>query len=103
MNALTIRWVAGLIVMLIGLITLTACSKSGQDDPVVRGEQIHKVCLSCHNTTLYVSPQRKIKSLPALQEEVARWGDYYNPALSQQDIDDVTAYLNVKFYQFSGQ
>lgn len=87
-------------IALLGLITITACSKSSQDDPVVRGEQIHKVCLPCHNTTLYVSPQRKIKSLPELREEVARWGDYYNPALSQQDIDDVTAYLNAKFYNF---
>ena len=87
-------------IALLCLITITACSKSSQDDPVVRGEQIHKVCLPCHNTTLYVSPQRKIKSLPELREEVARWGDYYNPALSQQDIDDVTAYLNAKFYNF---
>jgi hypothetical protein len=87
-------------IALLGLITITACSKSSQDDPVVRGEQIHKVCLPCHNTTLYVSPQRKIKSLPELREEVARWGDYYNPALSRQDVDDVTAYLNAKFYNF---
>jgi hypothetical protein len=87
-------------IALLGLMTITACSKSSQDDPVVRGEQIHKVCLPCHNTTLYVSPQRKIKSLPELREEVARWGDYYNPALSQQDVDDVTAYLNAKFYNF---
>ena len=97
------RSIFGITIMniaLLGLMTITACSKSSQDDPVVRGEQIHKVCLPCHNTTLYVSPQRKIKSLPELREEVARWGDYYNPALSQQDVDDVTAYLNAKFYNF---
>jgi len=100
MNALMIRRVAGLIVALLGLVTLAACTDSGQSDPVVRGERIHKVCLSCHNTSLYVSPQREIKSLPALRQEVARWGDYYNPALSEQDIDDVTAYLNANFYKF---
>lgn len=100
MNALTLRSATVLFVALVGLVTVTACTESGQADPVVRGEQIHKVCLPCHNTTLYVSPQRKIKSLPALREEVARWGDYYNPALSEQDIEDVTAYLNATFYQF---
>jgi cytochrome c553 len=100
MNALTMRSATVLIVAVVGLVTVTACTESGQADPVVRGEQIHKVCLPCHNTTLYVSPQRKIKSLPALREEVARWGDYYNPALSEQDIEDVTAYLNATFYQF---
>jgi len=100
MNALTIRRVAGLMVALLGLVTLAACTDPGQADPVVRGERVHKVCLPCHNTSLYVSPQREIKSLPALRQEVARWGDYYNPALSEQDIDDVTAYLNANFYKF---
>jgi len=100
MNALTMRSATALFVAMVSLVTVTACTESGQADPVVRGEQIHKVCLPCHNTTLYVSPQRKIKSLPALREEVARWGDYYNPALSEQDVEDVTAYLNATFYQF---
>lgn len=100
MNALTMRSATALFVAMVSLVTVTACTESGQADPVVRGEQIHKVCLPCHNTTLYVSPQRKIKSLPALHEEVARWGDYYNPALSEQDVEDVTAYLNATFYQF---
>lgn len=100
MNALFIRRGHVLTITLAGILLLSACSKSGQDDPVVRGEEIHKVCLPCHNTTLYVSPQRKIKSLSELREEVARWGDYYNPALSEQDINDVTAYLNAKFYNF---
>ena len=100
MNALVNRRGYGLSIALLGLVAISACSKSAQDDPVVRGEEIHKVCLPCHNTTLYVSPQRQIQSLPELRDEVARWGDYYNPALSQQDIDDVTAYLNAKFYNF---
>lgn len=100
MNVLRTRSEACLVVVLAGLVMVTACSDSSQDDPVVRGEVIHKVCLPCHSTTLYVSPQREIKSLPALREEVARWGDYYNPALTEQEIDDVTAYLNAKFYKF---
>ena len=100
MNALRFLNVAVLRVTLVGLVTVTACSNSDQEDPVVRGERIHKVCLPCHNTSLYVSSQREIKSLPALRQEVARWGDYYNPALSEQDIDDVTAYLNTSFYKF---
>jgi len=100
MNALTIRSLFGLIVLLIGFITLVACTDAGQADPVVRGERIHAVCMPCHGTSLYVSPQREIKTLPALRQEVARWGDYYNPALSEQDIDDVTAYLNATFYKF---
>ena len=68
-------------------------------DPV-RGEKVHAVCLDCHGTGVYTSAERKIKSLKALRKEVARWGDYYSPALSEQDNEDVVAYLNTHFYKF---
>ena len=100
MNPLTLGRMTGVAAALAGLVTLTACTDPGAADPVVRGERIHLECLPCHGTDLYVTPQRKIKSLPALRTEVARWGDYYDPALSEQDIDDVTAYLNTTFYKF---
>ena len=94
-----LRYAAGFFAVLIGLV-MVACTDTSQSDPVARGERIHTVCLSCHGTDLYVSPKRKIKTLPALRKDVARWGDYYDPALSEQDIDDVTAYLNKNFYKF---
>lgn len=100
MNAQSIRYAAGLFAVLIGLVIMVACTDSGQSDPVVRGERTHSVCLTCHGTDLYISSKRKIKTLPALRKEVARWGDYYDPALSEQDIDDVTTYLNTNFYKF---
>lgn len=81
------------------VLAASGCADANKGDPA-HGEQIHAVCLPCHGTSLYSSPQRKIKSLPALRQEVARWGDYYNPALTEQDIDDVTAYLNAHFYKF---
>ncbi len=100
MIAKTVRSTMRLFFLLFGMLAITACTDSGQADPVARGEQVHAVCLTCHGTSLYVSPRREIKTLPDLRKEVARWGDYYDPALSEQDIDDVTAYLNTNFYKF---
>jgi mono/diheme cytochrome c family protein len=95
-----VRHSAAALAALLALgLTAAGCSATSTGDPA-RGEQLHAVCLPCHGTSLYTSPQRKIKSLPALHQEVARWGDYYNPALTEQDIDDVTAYLNTHFYKF---
>lgn len=79
---------------------MTACGEPPAKGDPVRGAQIHEVCLDCHGTGLYTKPDRKIKSLEALRKDVRRWGDYYAPALSEQDIDDVTAYLNRDFYKF---
>lgn len=80
-------------------VLLTGCNGAPQGDPE-RGVEIHKACLDCHGTGPYTSSERKVKSLDTLRREVARWGDYYAPALSVQDVDDVTAYLNRDFYKF---
>lgn len=82
-------------------ISLVACgdAPANKGDPD-RGARIHEVCLDCHGTALYTKPDRKIKSFDSLRKDVVRWGDYYAPALSEQDVDDVTAYLNRDFYKF---
>lgn len=82
-------------------LVVAGCSATdgARGDPV-RGEKTHETCLQCHGTDVYVPPQRKIDSMPALRKEVERWGDYYNPAFSPQEIDDVVAYLNAQFYKF---
>jgi len=83
---------------------LAGCSASSSSPPTtgdpVRGEKVHAVCLDCHGTGVYTSAERKVKSLKALRQEVARWGDYYSPALSEQDNADVVVYLNTHFYKF---
>ncbi|OIN94498.1 MAG: hypothetical protein AUJ20_00295 [Comamonadaceae bacterium CG1_02_60_18] len=86
-------WIAMTVVM------LGACTQAPQGDPA-RGMKVHEVCLDCHGTELYTSPTRKVKSLQALHQDVGKWGDYYAPALSPQDVDDITAYLNRDFYKF---
>ncbi|MEN6587290.1 MAG: hypothetical protein ABFE02_14720 [Sulfuricella sp.] len=90
-----------LAVLALAALATAGCSTSASSSgDTVRGEQVHAACLDCHGTGVYTSAERKIKSLPALQKEVARWGDYYDPALSAQDNADVVAYLNKHFYKF---
>lgn len=87
---------------LMAIILVTGCAEPVPEikgDPQ-RGENVHKVCLDCHGTELYATPGHKIKSLAALRKEVARWGDYYSPAFTPQDNEDVVVYLNAQFYKF---
>ena len=88
-----------LVGVMTGVLLLAGCADAPKGDPV-RGMEVHKVCLNCHGTELYTSQTRKIKSLDALRRDVVRWGDYYAPAMSAQDVDDMTAYLNRDFYKF---
>jgi hypothetical protein len=93
-----IRRLAALL-LIACVATLAACSETPRGDPA-RGAQLHDICLDCHGTGPYIKPDRKIKSREALRKEVIRWGDYYNPALSEQDVDDLVAYLDRDFYKF---
>jgi len=69
-------------------------------DPA-RGEKLHAKCLDCHGTALYAPDRRKVTSLKGLRKEVKRWGTYYAPALSDQEVEDLVVWLDANFYHFS--
>jgi len=79
---------------------LAATSALALTGDVARGESLHKKCLDCHGTGVYAPDKRKITSLKALRKDVKRWGTYYAPALNDQDVEDITSWLNANFYKF---
>jgi mono/diheme cytochrome c family protein len=86
---------------------LALCAAGAQASPAAlaagdpaRGEKLHADCVQCHGTRLYLPENRKIQSLRALEKEVRRWGDYYDPKLTEQEVKDLVAYLNRDFYRF---
>lgn len=85
---------------LAGLLCLAAPATHALTGDAARGEKLHAKCLDCHGTALYEPDRRKIKSLKALRKEVKRWGTYYAPALSEQEVEDLTTWLNQKFYKY---
>lgn len=85
--------------LLAWLCLLAALPAAAAGDPA-KGEVLHRSCLQCHGTELYVPPKRRINSLAALRRETARWADYYNPRPTKAEIEDLVAYLNRDFYRF---
>ena len=71
----------------------------GAGDPA-KGEQLHRACLGCHGTELYVPPRAKVKTLSGLRKAVVDWNDRMNPKFTKKEIDDVVAYLQRDFYRF---
>lgn len=65
-----------------------------------KGERLHKACLQCHGTNVYVPPKAKVKSFKQLQFETAKWADYYNPKFDRIEVADLVAWLNREFYKF---
>lgn len=81
------------------VLLLAAGTAAGAGDPV-SGEKLHRDCLGCHGTELYVPPRAKVKSLAALKRETERWNDRMNPKFTRKEIEDLVAYLNANYYRF---
>ncbi len=94
-----------------------------------RGAQIHRACFGCHGIERYVAPvtqaaagfidsvlrasglsdlpsapparfRGRVTTLTALREGVTRRNDFLNPKMTEQEIEDVVAYLNATYYRF---
>jgi len=57
-------------------------------------------CTTCHNTSVYSRPNKRIKSLAALKGQVSRCTKPAGAEWSNEDIKDVVEYLNRDFYHF---
>jgi mono/diheme cytochrome c family protein len=65
------------------------------------GKQLQqKNCMSCHDDGMYSRADRRVNSLSGLRTQVQRCESTLGLKWFDEEIDDVTAYLNKTFYQF---
>ena len=57
-------------------------------------------CGTCHGTEIYTSKDRKVKDLKALEAAVRLNDSKLNTNWFDEDVKDVTAYLNQQYYKF---
>lgn len=66
-----------------------------------RGALLYEThCISCHSTEIHWRDKRRATDWDSLQSEVRRWQD--NAALDwrEEDIVEVTRYLNTRYYHY---
>ncbi len=59
-----------------------------------------KNCMSCHDDGMYTRENRLIKEMPSLRTQVQRCESTLGLKWFDEDVDEVTAYLNNSFYHF---
>ena len=66
------------------------------------GKSLHdENCLRCHNESKYTRKDRMIKNFQQLRERIKNCELMAELTWFDEEIDDVTAYLNNQFYYFS--
>jgi mono/diheme cytochrome c family protein len=87
------------------LVLVLAAALPAQAQDARRGRQLYEThCLSCHYEHVHDrAPGRSVvKSLEQLREEVAGRAKLVQQVrLTQEDLDDIVAYLDQSHYHFS--
>jgi len=66
-----------------------------------KGRALHEEkCLACHDFTTYTRQNRRVDSLDALKNQVSFCEANLRLSWFEEEIDNVTAFLNGNFYHF---
>jgi mono/diheme cytochrome c family protein len=57
-------------------------------------------CSACHASSVHQRSARKAKSFNGLRAQVLRWSTEVGGSWGADEIDDVTLYLNQRYYRF---
>lgn len=61
---------------------------------------VQQHCMACHDNAVYTRPNRRVTNLAGLQKQVKRCELSLELKWFDEDINDVTGYLNESFYKF---
>ena len=82
-------------------ILVCAAALSFATGAQTRGELLYSThCIACHTTQVHWREQKLATDWRSLQAQVARWQAVGALGWSDQDISEVTGYLNERFYGF---
>lgn len=69
-------------------------------DPAAGQELVDTHCQSCHQSEVYTRPDHRVKDLNQLKVQVKRCEFSLGLRWFDDEIDNVTTYLNQKYYKF---
>ncbi len=66
-----------------------------------RGQMLYENhCISCHASVVHIRDQRKAISLEEIRKWTRHWALDMNLPWSDEEIDDVSRYLNAHYYKY---
>jgi mono/diheme cytochrome c family protein len=85
----------------LALVLLLCALASARGAEVERGRVLYEArCGRCHGTSVHVREARKAASFEGVRTQVVRWNAELGVGWSDDEINDVTLYLNNRYYFF---
>ncbi|MCP4074666.1 MAG: cytochrome c [Gammaproteobacteria bacterium] len=80
---------------------IAGLSTASNAENIKNGDKLHAdKCTRCHDSTLYTRASKRVKTLPKLGTQVRMCKDNLGITWFDDEVDDVTGYLNKNYYHF---
>ncbi len=84
----------------IGTILWTYLPTANAADPN-RGQALYETrCIDCHDVSVHGRTNRVAKNFDEIRNWTKRWNDTLGGLWDSEDIEDVTIYLNSRYYRY---
>ena len=81
------------------LVALLPCAAQAAD--ASRGRELYEsACIGCHGRSVHARAPSSVRSCAELRATVARFADIQGRNWDAEDQDDVTTWLNLRYYGF---
>lgn len=66
-----------------------------------RGQALYEIrCIECHDVSVHGRQNQAAKNYDEIRKWVIRWNNTLGGLWDTEDIEDVSAYLNTRYYQY---
>jgi hypothetical protein len=92
---------AGVLAM-VGSIGLLGLASPAAAQDIDRAQLLYENhCQLCHEDWAHTREQRRVKTIDGLRRQVSSWSAHAGLSWSREDIEQVTRYLNERFYKLT--
>lgn len=83
------------------LLGVTAPASALPEEDIARGKLLYSThCMSCHAVEIHWRAKLLVTNWSSLKIQVGRWQKLAGLGWSEDDIEQVSAYLNATYYHF---
>ena len=89
------------VICLTFLLPGFAVSVAAQKGNLQRGQSLYENhCTECHTSVVHVREDHKAKSIDEIEQFILRWVNYRKLPWTMEEVNDVLAYVNGRYYQY---
>ena len=94
------RWTFA-VFLLAAMATVSSAEEIQENPSTDRGGMLYvNHCLVCHDSVVHLRMDRRARSIEEVAQQVRRWSEVQSLQWSDEDVDEVSDYLERRFYRF---